>query len=102
MGIDELVSDWEIDEIRIELESGDAPDVVAFRHGIPQEQVRSMARSVGRVGVELRRWSDAESAFLADNYPSHGKPWDGWAMLGRTWDAVRKKASRLGVRHDGK
>lgn len=99
MRISELVSDWELDEIRQELRDGYAPDVVAFRHGIPVEAVPKL--SVGR-GLQYhaphRAWTEAEIAFVRDNYASHGtRNWRGWSFLDRTWPSIEKMAHKLGV-----
>lgn len=99
MRIEELVSDWELEEIRQELSSGEAPDIVAFRHGLPKAPVREIGRAYARY---VRRWddvwTDAEKAFVRDNYPNHGRKWEGWSMLKRTWDAIRWRAHLLGVK----
>lgn len=101
MRLEELVSDWELDEIHDELAHGNAPDVVAFRHGVTQNSVRDYAKTVRRPSSYVRkfdgRWTDAEKAFVRDNYPSHGSKWDGWKFLHRTWDAIRIKANDMGV-----
>ena len=102
--ISELVSEWELEEIRQELASGDAPDIVAFRHGISKSSVRELAKTCHR--RHTRKWddvwTDAEIAFVRDNYPSHGKRWCGWEMLDRTWDAIRMRAHIVGVRRRAK
>lgn len=94
-----LVSDWELEEIRQELKSGDAPDVVAFRHGVPLSSVRGYS---GKRTRHVRRpnelWTDAENAFVKDNYPNHGKRWDGWSLLDRTWEAIKRRAHVIGVK----
>lgn len=97
MSLDELVSDWELDEIRHELVSGVAPDIVAFWHGVPTDAVRSYRRSryTRRPGD---KWTDAEIAFVKDNYPNHGRTWAGWKILGKTWESVRRHAYALGVK----
>lgn len=92
MRIEELVSDWELEEIRQELVHGDAPDVVAFRHGIPRLSVIDYDIEVAN------RWSDAEEAFVRDNYPNHGKEWDGWRIVGKTYEAIERHAVRRGIR----
>lgn len=98
MRISELVSDWELDEIRDELRHGNAPDVVAFRHGVPLEAVRNM-RPKGDHTKFDNRWTKEETIFVRDNYPNHGRRWDGWKMLKRhTWDAIRMRAYYMGVR----
>ena len=100
MRLHELVSDWELDEIREELRHGNAPDIVAFGHGLPVQPVREYSRSIGdRYTRKLKdRWTDVELAFVRDNYPSHDSTWDGWKMLKRTWDAIRVKANKMGVK----
>ncbi len=100
MRLHELVSDWELDEIREELRRGNAPDIVAFNHGLPMQPVREYSRDVGdRYTRKFKdRWTDVELAFVRDNYPSHDSTWDGWKMLKRTWDAIRVKANKLGVK----
>ena len=92
MGVRDLLSDWEIDEVRHELESGDEPDHVAFRHGITRRELGSLMRSVDR-----RRWSEVEIAFVRDNYPNHGSDWPGWEIMGRSRSAIRNQARRLGL-----
>lgn len=97
--LDELVSDWELEEIRQELKSGDAPDVVAFRHGVPLGAVRGYGKGhVRHIRKPDELWTDAEKAFVKDNYPNHGEDWVGWEIIGRTWGAIRKYAHRLGIR----
>ena len=96
MRIDELVSDWELEEIRQELRSGEAPDVVAYRHGIPRRALSGLHRRHVRQFED--RWTEAEKAFVRDNWPNHGKGWDGWKMLNRSWDAIKMRASYLGVK----
>lgn len=101
MRIDELASDWEVEEMRQELRSGDAPDIVAFRHGMPCSAVRELRARDGHnrhMRKRFERWTDAEKAFVRDNYPNHGRLWCGWSMLNRTWDAIRMCASYLGVK----
>ena len=104
MRIEELVSDWELEEIRQELTSGDAPDVVAFRHGIRDTVVREYRRRHGIASYDGYErhfdnvWNDAEIAFVRDNYPNHGRKWSGWKLMDRTWDAIRWYAHRLGVK----
>lgn len=98
MRISELVSDWELDEIRQELREGYAPDVVAFRHGIP---VEVMPRGKCDKGVQhhapRRAWNDVETAFVRDNYRQHDRNWKGWSFLGRTWPSIEKMAHKIGV-----
>jgi hypothetical protein len=97
-----LVSDWELEEIRQELKGGDAPDVVAFRHGVPLGSVRGYSgRHIRHVRRPNELWTDAENAFVKDNYPNHGKRWGGWSLLDRTWEAIRRRASILGVKRNG-
>jgi len=91
--LEELVSDWELQEISEELGSGTAPDVVAFRHGVGVTSVRAYARK----GC-TDRWTDAELAFVRDNYPAHGEYWPGWTMLKRSWATIVNKAALMGVR----
>ena len=96
--MDELVSEWELNEIRMELEQGDAPDIVAFRHGLPMDAVRKMKARNRRAKEGRSAWSESEVAFVADNYKNHGdKTWEGWKMLKRTWDAIRSKAWSIGA-----
>lgn len=101
MRLSELVSDWELEEIRQELRSCEAVDIIAFRHGVPIHVVRRYAKSKG-YDRHVRRmddvWTDAEKAFVRDNYPNHGRKWAGWSMLKRTWDAIRWRAHLLGVK----
>lgn len=99
MSLEELVSDWELDEIRDELRHGNAPDIVAFRHGLTVQPVRKYARSIRERHVRKfdERWTEAELLFVRDNYPNHDSRWDGWGMLKRTWDAIRVKANKMGV-----
>lgn len=104
MEIEELVSDWELEEIRQELASGDAPDIVAFRHGVRESAVRQykrMRRASSYDGYERHfdsPWNEAEIAFVRDNYPNHGSRWPGWKLMDKTWDAIRWYAHRLGVK----
>lgn len=94
----ELVSDWELEEIRHELAVGTAPDVVEFRHGLPKGSVgrRHVNKGVQR-HAEHRAWSYVELAFVRDNYPHHDRWWPGWGMLKRTWPSIAEKAHTLGV-----
>ena len=103
MRIEELVSDWELEEIRQELRHGEAPDIVAFRHGIPMEPVREYKRKSlgGPTGKTNARWTQAELSFVRDNWPNHDKGWEGWKMLDRTWDAIKWCACRMGVKRKG-
>jgi len=90
--LEELVSDWELEEIRQELEAGEAPDIVAFRHGIPTRAIPRRAKE------RQNEWSDVEMAFVRDNYPQHGtQSWKGWSFLDRTWHSIGKMAHKLGV-----
>ena len=96
MGIDELVSDWELDEMRHEAEQGVAPDVIAFRHGLPVGSVSR--RSLLGCKDTGMAWTAAEEAFVRDNYPNHPRmEWTGWKMLERPWNSIRAKAYKLGV-----
>lgn len=106
MRIEELVSDWELEEIRQELRSGMAPDIVAFRHGIDELAVREYRRCGPDRYEDFSshfgdRWTEAERSFVRDNYPNHGKSWPGWDMLKRTWVAIRWYAHRMGVKRKG-
>lgn len=91
MRIDELASEWEVEEMRLELASGDAPAIVAYRHRMPKSAVMELDSVVNR-------WSDAEEAFVRDNYPNHGADWDGWEVLGKTYEQVERHAIRRGLR----
>lgn len=99
MRLEELVSDWELDEIRDELSSGTAPDIVAFRHGIPIEVMpKSKSRKKLQDHSSYRIWTDAERAFVRDNFPSHGtSSWRGWSFLNRSWPSIEYMAVQLGV-----
>lgn len=92
-----MTSEWELEEIRQELRSGVAPDIVAFRHSLPPEKVRCYARYHKRIKTPHQRWTDVERAFVRDNYPNHGKGWVGWKMLKRSWDAIKQYASIHGI-----
>lgn len=101
MSLEDLVSDWELEEIRQELKSGDAPDIVAFRHGIDMKAVREFNGRSGHKRHTRRLddvWTDVEIAFVMDNYPNHGKRWGGWSLLDRTWEAIRKRAHIIGAK----
>lgn len=39
MSADGIVPDWEYEEIRQELLGGEAPDIVAYRHGLPPRKL---------------------------------------------------------------
>lgn len=97
--LDELVSDWELEEIRHELSVGTAPDIIEFRHGLPKGTI---GRRKAYKGVQdhssYRMWDDAERAFVRDNYPQHGTShWTGWKLLRRSWHSIEKMAHELGV-----
>lgn len=94
MRISELVSDWELDEIRQELRDGYAPDVVAFRHGIP---VGVVPKQWLQHRAQRRAWTEVEIAFVRDNYRQHDRNWKGWSFLGRTWPSIEKMAHKIGV-----
>ena len=99
MRIRELVSDWELEEIREELRHGNAPDVVAFRHGLP---IDVMPRGRGGKGLQdhssYRIWTDVEKCFVRDNYPNHDTySWRGWTLLDRSWQSIVQMAAQLGV-----
>lgn len=59
--------------------------------------------ALGRAGaVSYSRdsvWTGAELDALRAHYPRHCPGWDGWAeaLPGRTWQAIRLKAGRIGV-----
>ncbi len=48
-----------------------------------------------------RPWSQEELSRLREHYPKHGASWGGWGRLlpGRTECAVRRMASKQGLRH---
>lgn len=100
MRLHELASEWELEEIRDELRHGNAPDIVAFRHSLPVKPVRDYAKTIGSKYERQTRdkWTDVELAFVRDNYPSHDSTWDGWKILKRTWEAIRVKANKMGVK----
>lgn len=145
--LEELVSDWELEEILDELEGGENREHVAFRHGIP---VSSVPRSAQRyrerraeaerkaIERERKRAEDAarrraereerlrrereerarteaerekvfstkrgmpfdryEKVFVRDNYPNHGKDWQGWDILGRPYSDVLRVARQMRVK----
>lgn len=45
------------------------------------------------------RWTAAEDAILAREYPKHGPSWEGWGYVlpGRTKYSIRKRARKLGA-----
>lgn len=47
-----------------------------------------------------KRWSEAEVASIIENYPLHGRSWDGWERLlpGRSPESISLKAHKLGLR----
>lgn len=97
--LEDLVSDWELEEIRHELSVGTAPDIVEFRHGLPRGFVgrRKTCRGV-QDHSSYRVWTDVEMAFVRDNYPSHGtRNWAGWKILKRSWPSIENMAHSLGV-----
>lgn len=61
---------------------------------------RDRAVSYSRESV----WTGAELEALRAHFPHHGPGWDGWAeaLPGRTWQAIRLKAGRLGLCRDGR
>ena len=46
---------------------------------------------------QYKHWKEAEHRFVMDNYARHGPQFCA-DHLGRTWGAVTKQASRLGIR----
>lgn len=98
MRISELVSDWELEEIRDELRHGNKPEFVAYRHGIPTTAVRQMKPRGDQTKFE-NKWTFEEKQFVRDNYPNHGRGWKGWEFVGRhSWDSIRQIAHKMGVR----
>lgn len=145
--LEELVSDWELEEILGELEGGAKRENVAFQHGVPigsiprdarkyrkrleererervererrQEEERLQRRLERerrlRRDREERERMEAERArvfavksgrpfdkyekvFVRDNYPNHGKDWQGWDILGRPYSAVSRVARMMKVK----
>ena len=93
----DYVSEWELDEIRHELTAGEEPEFVAFRHGVPRELVtRALAYKEPKQRSKFRRWDPESTKFVCDNYPIHGKDWEGWAKLDRSWKAIQARACLLG------
>ena len=87
-----MVTDWELHQIARELSAGDPPDVVAYRHGVPRFAVIDYDIEV------VNPWTEAEDAFVRDNYPRHGRDWDGWELIGKSYEAVERHAVRRGIR----
>lgn len=145
--LNDLVSDWELEEILDELEGGAKREHVAFRHGIPVSSLPRSARRYRerrreleerRVERERKRAEEAErrraeraerlereriekermeaerskvfaikrdmpfnryeKVFVRDNYPNHGKEWQGWDILGRPYSAVSRVARQMHVK----
>lgn len=63
--------------------------------------IRCRANAIGLTGRRDAKWSADELLSLIDQYPRHGFEWEGWRRLlpGRSKNAVREKASSLGIRH---
>lgn len=145
--LEELVSDWELEEILDELEGGAKRENVAFQHGIPassiprdahkyrmrleererkrkeRERQKEEERHQRRLERERRLRRDREErermeaeraqvfsfksgkpfdkyekVFVRDNYPNHGKNWQGWDILGRPYSDVARVARRMHVK----
>lgn len=96
--LEDLVSDWELEEIRAELAAGYAPDIVAFHHGIPASAIKKNASQAKSREIGMHdAWSAVEICFVRDNYRNHDKDWQGWSFLDRSWDSIRKMAQMLGA-----
>lgn len=94
----DYVSEWELDEIRHELTAGEDPAFVAFRHGVPKRYItRALAYKESKPEVKFKRWDQDSVQFVRENYPIHGKDWEGWKQLGRTWKAIQTKACSIGM-----
>ena len=96
----------EISQMHREMRDGSSIEEVAARHGIPQEAVerfRLSKEQEKRVRETQKRtngtpWSQADLDYVAENYRDHGRDWQGWQRLGRSWKAICFQARRLGQR----